>query len=146
MGCSIPQISPHFHAYMYDARLLLLSTPKSGLKIGREEKGVSGVTFIFLGVGGSEVLQTLTLQHQQTISLLHRHIDPCKSSVLIFKMKYNLGSRRTFINNVFNTRQDKLLEWQICDLETAWLAFISMSLEKENFLRICVQSSNIKSH
>lgn len=66
MGCSIPQISPHFHAYMYDARLLLLSTPKSGLKIGREEKGVSGVTFIFFwggGVGGSEVLQTLTLQH-----------------------------------------------------------------------------------
>lgn len=51
MGCSIPQISPHFHAYMYDARLLLLSTPKSGLKIGREEKGVSGVTFIFFWVG-----------------------------------------------------------------------------------------------
>lgn len=110
------------------------------LKIGREEKGVSGVTFFFWG--GGEVLPTRTLQHLQTINLLHRHIDPCKSSVLIFKMKYNLGSRRTFINNVFNTRQDKLLGWQICDLETAWLAFISMSLEKENFLRICVQSSN----
>lgn len=52
MGCSIPQISPHFHAYMYDARLLLLSTPKYGLKIGREEKGVSGVTFIFFWGGG----------------------------------------------------------------------------------------------
>lgn len=47
MGCSIPQISPHFHAYMYDARLLLLSTPKSGLKIGREEKGVWGYIYFF---------------------------------------------------------------------------------------------------